>query len=210
MYAFILGSSAQRIRQEVITSTDVKAIQAFANLNEFVAVATRQNLRFERLIFTAQIVTSEQELRSVREYLVNNGLSTQIVLLVRDWESSDGQINDVYYDVFTSPIYTDYTLSHGESIDVELFKFLCTGSLDKIRSEHSSVKNSIPKVKHQVQPTGVSDAEPAQKKMPNCTFKDGLIKTFTFGGKVFGRGKLTKKELAKFKPLWSQANAVLK
>lgn len=208
MYAFVLGKSSERIKTQVVTSTDIKHVSAFETASDFLSKAVRQNLSFERIIIVAWCIGSEQELRGIKDYLLTNGLNTPVILLVREWESTDLQVLDVYYDIFTSPIYTDYTLKHSESADLPLFAFLCSGSLDKVRNEHSSLKNSAPNVRHQSVDVGVSQ-EPEKKVRVHCTFNSGVIKKITYGGKVFGRNKLTKKEQLAFKPLWSQANALL-
>lgn len=209
MYAFIMGVRSGDIAKKVISTSDLKSIHGFTNVSDFVTRVSKQNLKFNRIVVLAHCVQSEQDLKNLRELLNKQKSDAQIVLIAREWETSDLQILSVYYKVFTSPIYIDYTMKSKESTDTEFLVYICTSPVDSLRNKHSYYKDVKPKVKISKDVDEYSQSEVKSKKLPNCTYSDGLVKKFSHGGKFFGKNKLTKKELEALKPLFVQANAVL-
>lgn len=206
MHAFILGNPSERVAKQVIEASDIQRITPYVDVNEFLNRATRQNLRYERIVLLAQIIKSENDLRGIRDYLQTSNLPTQVIIIARSWEPKDIQILDLYYNYFRIPIYTDYTLNQEDSVDVGLLMYVLTESIDNIRMTKSSLKDVTPNVRSKKE---YNANEENKFQLRHCHANDGVIKSFSYGGKIWGRNKLTKTELAQVERVWSQARAIV-
>lgn len=207
MYAFIFGDKAQGAAQSVMDSSDVRNVRGFTSIGDFLSIANRQGLVFNRIVILVSYVSSEQEFQSLRRYCSEVAPQTEIVILARGFEASDKTVLESYYSIFTSPIYTDYSLSMQEPTSNLLLKNLLTTPIDDIRVNHSINKDVKPVVKMSVH--SETQAQPERVSKPSAMkSKGGLIKTFSYGGKIFGKKKYTKQQLNEVIRLEAEANVI--
>lgn len=207
MYALIFGSKAEANAQAIMSGSDIRDLVPFTSISDFVAKSIRQGLRFERIVILAQSVSNGKEYSSLLDLVQSERLTTSIVMLVRGYEESDIYALQEYYRHFISPIYTDYTLGADETPSIDLMERLLTERIDTIRLNHSSKRDYVPSVK--VRTDKVEESEPKAEVAPAMKANSGVVKSFSFGGKVFGKSKLTKNERSRVSALMLQANAIM-
>lgn len=210
MIGLIFGEKSEQVVKAVKDSHGLKDIEGFTSIGAFLSMASRKALRCERLIINCVNVNSAQEFQNLRTFLMDHARTTEVVLFGRYFESSDLEVVESYYSFFSEPIYTDYLLQTSEQVNVDLIaNNLCKSSLDTIRLEHSSKKNVKAVVKYGVDPASVSKEEPSFKPPKPIASSGTTVKIFNYGGKLFGKKKLTKQELAAISHLDNEIYAVL-
>lgn len=205
MIALVLGKNTPQILERIVEVYGKKDIEGFTTLSELVSKAKVRHLTFDRIVCNATVVQHEQELAMVHDYLSHNNLITQVVMLARGYSETDKQLLNVYYNIFHSPIYID-VLVNG-STDVEFIRGICYDAIDDLRLAYSIKKDE------QVSTLGSYVVEEVQedvvKKAPHCRASSGVLKTFTYGGKFFGRRRFTKQQQQEVNNLVREAKAVL-
>ena len=198
MIGLIFGDKSDAVVSAVKESHGLKDVEGFASIGSFLSMASRKALRCERLVINCMEVGSPQEFYNLRSFLIDHARTTEVVLFGRYFESSDLEVVESFYTYFSEPIYTDYLLQSDEQATVDLVaNKLCKGSLDDIRMNHSSKKDIKAVVKYGSEQTSNPSATDVGFVAPvPLSSKGNPLKSFSFGGKLFGRGKLTKQELA--------------
>lgn len=205
MIALVLGKNTPMILDRLVEVYGRKDIEGFTTLSELISKVKVRHLTVERIVCNATGVQHEQELSMVHDYLSQNNLITQVVLLARGFSEEDKQIVDVFHNIFHLPIYTD-VLVNG-STDVEFIRSVCYDDIDKLRLTYSIKKDE------KVSTLGAymieEEPEDIITKAPYCMATSGVLKTFTFGGKFFGRRRFTKQQQREVNELVREAKAVL-
>lgn len=211
MIGLIFGSSSESLVKTLNDSHGLKDIEGFASIGAFLSAANRKALRCERLVINCVAVGSPQEFRNLRNYLMNHLRTTEVVLFGRYFEPMDLEVVDSFYAEFSEPIYTDYLLQADEQANVDLVaNTLCKGYLDDIRLNHSSRKGKKAVVRYGSEPTSSKQKVETGFTPPKpITASGGVVKIFSFGGRFFGKNKLTKAELQKVSLLEREASVVL-
>lgn len=211
MIGLIFGSNSESLVNILQDSHGLKDIEGFASIGAFLSAANRKALRCERLVINCVSVGSPQEFRNLRNYLLNHLRNTEVVLLGRYFEPMDLEVVNSFYEEFSEPIYTDYLLQADEQANVDLVaNTLCKGSLDDIRLNHSSRKGKKAVVRYGSEPVSSKQTVEAVFSPPKpIAAKEGVLKTFNFGGRFFGKNKLTKAELQRVSLLEREASVVL-
>lgn len=211
MIGLIFGSNSENLVKTLYESHGLKDLEGFTSIGAFLSAANRKALRCERLVINCIAVGSPQEFRNLRNYLLNHLRTTEVVLFGRYFEPLDLEVVTSFYDEFSEPIYTDYLLQADEQANVDLVaNTLCKGSLDDIRLNHSSQKGKQTVVRYGSAPRDVEGSVKKTFTPPKpVSYKEGVIKTFSFGGRLFGKNKLTKAELQKVSSLEREASVVL-
>lgn len=209
MIGLIFGEQSENTVTKVRESHGLKGLEGFSSIGSFLSMASRKALRCERLIINCVSVNSPQEFYNLRTFLLDHSRSTEVVLLGRFFEASDLEVVDSFYQYFTEPIYTDYLLQPGEQVNVDLVaNNLCKASLDSIRLNHSSRKDIKAVVKYGSVPEEKVEVPSFVAPKP-VTSKAGVLKTFGYGGKFFGKKKLTNKELERVSAINREVYVVL-
>ena len=211
MIGLIFGSNSDNLVKTLNESHGLKDIEGFTSIGAFLSAANRKALRCERLVINCIAVGSPQEFRNLRTYLLNHLRTTEVVLFGRYFEPLDLEVVDSFYSEFSEPIYTDYLLQADEQANVDLVaNTLCKGSLDDIRLNHFSRKGKKAVVRYGSEPTSVDKSAESTFTPPKpVSAKAGVLKTFSFGGRFFGKNKLTKAELQKVSLLEREASVIL-
>ena len=210
MIGLIFGEKSEQVVNAVRESHGLKEVEGFTSIGSFLNMASRKALRCERLVINCVNVNSPQEFSNLRTFLMDHARTTEVVLFGRYFESADLEVVDSYYSFFSEPIYTDYLLQTNEQVNVDLIaNNLCKSSLDTIRLEHSSKKNVKAVVKYGTEQSAVSSQEPTFTPPKPIASNGSVVKSFGYGGKVFGKKKLTKQELAAVSKLDNEIYAVL-
>ena len=211
MIGLIFGSNSESLVNILQDSHGLKDIEGFASIGAFLSAANRKALRCERLVINCVSVGSPQEFRNLRNYLLNHLRNTEVVLLGRYFEPMDLEVVNSFYEEFSEPIYTDYLLQADEQANVDLVaNTLCKGSLDDIRLNHSSRKGKKAVVRYGSEPVSSKQTVEVEFSPPKpIAAKEGVLKTFSFGGRFFGKNKLTKAELQRVSLLEREASVVL-
>ena len=210
MIGLIFGEKSEQVVKAVQDSHGLKEVEGFTSIGAFLSMASRKALRCERLVINCVNVNSAQEFSNLRTFLMDHARTTEVVLFGRYFESADLEVVESYYSFFSEPIYTDYLLQTNEQVNVDLIaNNLCKSSLDTIRLEHSSKKNVKAVVKYGTEQPAVSSQEPTFTPPKPIASNGSVVKYFGYGGKVFGKKKLTKQELAVVSKLDNEIYAVL-
>ena len=211
MIGLIFGDKSEAGVNAVKESHGLKDIEGFTSIGSFLSMASRKALRCERLVINCMEVGSPQEFHNLRNFLIDHARTTEVVLFGRYFESSDLEVVESYYTYFSEPIYTDYLLQSDEQATVDLVaNKLCKGSLDDIRINHSSKKNIKAVVKYGTEQSTDANVSKVGFTAPvPISSKGNPLKSFGFGGKLFGRGKLTKTELMSVAALDREVYVVL-
>lgn len=210
MLAIIAGTNSTSVAQAVMEASDVRDIYAYNTTMDFVKEVSKQNLEFSRVVIFATEIMNEQELRNIQSLFIKNRYQTQIVIVANSLNQEQLQVLTLYYNVFQSPLYTDYLLQPNKAIDIELAVGLFSWGIDYIRQNFSSQKDVTVEVQQVVRDTGnKKPVEKAKNKLKTMTSASGFIKSFTFGGRIFGKRKLNKQQRSEIVYIQTQAKAVI-
>ena len=210
MIGLIFGENSDQYVNMILESHDLKEVEGFSSIGAFIAAASRKSLRCQRLVINCLAVNSEQEFYNLHKFLSENLRNTEVVLFGRSFESGDLEVIQAYYTVFTEPIYTDYVLQPQEQANIDLLaKVLCKGSLDDIRLNHSAKKDEKPVVNYTEVAKEEEVVEPVFQSPNPMVAKEGVVKNFSFGGRIFSKKRLTKKERKAVSKLEDEVMALL-
>lgn len=210
MIGLIFGENSDQYVNMILESHDLKDVEGFSSIGAFIAAASRKALRCQRLVINCLAVNSEQEFYNLHKFLSENLRNTEVILFGRSFESSDLEVIQSYYTVFTEPIYTDYVLQPQEQANIDLLaKVLCKGSLDDIRLHHSAKKDEKPVVNYTKVAKEEEVAEPVFQSPKPMVASEEVVKNFSFGGRIFSKKRLTKKERKAVSKLEDEVMALL-
>lgn len=210
MIGLIFGENSDQYVNMIRESHYLKEVEGFSSIGAFIAAASRKALRCQRLVINCLAVNSEQEFYNLHKFLSENLRNTEVILFGRSFESGDLEVIQSYYTVFTEPIYTDYVLQPQEQANIDLLaKVLCKGSLDDIRLNHSAKKDEKPVVNYTKVAKEEEVVEPAFQYPKPMVAKEGVVKNFSFGGRIFSKKRLTKKERKAVSKLEDEVMALL-
>lgn len=210
MIALIFGERSSNFAESLMSASDIKGVVGYTSIGQFLTEASRKALRCERIVFNSVAVGSEQELINLHQYLQEHLRSTEVVLLNRSFETMDVEIVSAYYNHFSLPIYTDYSLGANEQMGIQLLAKLCKAPIDDIRVGHSSKKDNRPVVRYvQDEVAQKVDSKPAFVPPAPIKKPAGVIKSFTYGGGVFRKKRLTKAQQAMVEVVEQEASAMM-
>lgn len=217
MYACILGDGSKEYAlgaNEALGITDVKD---YRTLSEFLSLATNGGLVFKRIVVLLTVISPSYDLESLRRYCTKHSPTTEVIVVASEsrLSSVDRETLESYISLFPEPIYTDYLFKVGEQVAKVVIYDLFRASLDDIRLNHSYASG----VSYQAsyvsrdggESSGSSEAPTSEsiRVTRMVEFSDGLIKSFSFGGKIFSRKFYTRDELGAIKDLEDESNAIL-
>lgn len=204
MIALVFGKNTSGVVKRLKEVYKKDDVEGFSSLSAIVSRMKTRQERISRIVCSATGVQHEQELALVHDYLSQNNLTTQVVLIARGFSEEDKRVVDVFHTIYHLPIYTDVMITG--SVDVELLKGICYGDIDSLRLSYSIKKDE------QVSTLASYVVEEApkeiKKRAPYCLATSGVLKTFTYGGKFFGRRRFTKQQQKEVTELLSEARVV--
>lgn len=205
MIALVLGKATANVVEKLKEVYGRKDIEGFGTLTELVNRMKTRQITYDRVVCNATGVQHEQELMYMHDYLSDNNKITQVVLLARGFSEEDKQVVDVFHNIYHLPIYTDVMVTG--STDVVFIKDVCYADIDTLRLTYSMKKDE--KVK--MLGSYIVEEEPKDvvEKAPYCLVTSGVLKTFTYGGKFFGRRKFTKQQQLEVNNLVKEARVVM-
>lgn len=211
MYACVLGANSSSYAEGAMQYTGLRDIKPFSSLSEFLTTASNQHLRLNRVLILINEISPSYDLESLRRYCTEISPKTEVII-ISAMDRQNG-ILDRYQELFPEPIYTDYTFSLNESVtDFALYNIF-TMSLDEIRREHSRDKDATYKVKftnteRSDAPSSESSVSSNTNSSPMANTQQGIIKSFTYGGRFFKRKYYTTQELNVIHIIEQEANTL--
>lgn len=209
MIALVLGDATNGV---VATMTKVykrREIEGFSTLSELLHALQVQKKTYNRVICNTLGVHNEALLTALHQHLVETNSRTEVVFIARVGKGHELNMVEIFHRIYLAGIYTDVIIN--KSTDVEFVYELCFEPIDNLRNAYSSRKDEkIQTNAEYVVEEDESDLE-IVRKAPHCLVEgSGVLKTFGYGGKFFGRRKLNKHEKQAVRVLMREAEAVSK
>lgn len=207
MIALVLGDATNGV---VATMTRVykrREIEGFSTLSELLHALQVQKKTYNRVICNTLGVHNEALLTALHQHLVETNSRTEVVFIARVGKGHELNMVEIFHRIYLAGIYTDVIIN--KSTDVEFVYELCFEPIDNLRNAYSSRKDEkIQTNAEYVVEEDESDLE-IVRKAPHCLVEgSGVLKTFGYGGKFFGRRKLNKHEKQAVRVLMREAEAV--
>ena len=207
MIALVLGDATNGV---VATMTKVykrREIEGFSTLSELLHALQVQKKTYNRVICNTLGVHNEALLTALHQHLVETNSRTEVVFIARVGKGHELNMVETFHRLYLAGIYTDVIIN--KSTDVEFVYELCFEPIDNLRNAYSSRKDEkIQTNAEYVVEEDESDLE-IVRKAPHCLVEgSGVLKTFGYGGKFFGRRKLNKHEKQAVRVLMREAEAV--
>lgn len=207
MIALVLGDATNGV---VATMTKVykrREIEGFSTLSELLHALQVQKKTYNRVICNTLGVHNEALLTALHQHLVETNSRTEVVFIARVGKGHELNMVEIFHRIYLAGIYTDVIIN--KSTDVEFVYELCFEPIDNLRNAYSSRKDEkIQTNAEYVVEEDESDLE-IVRKAPYCLVEgSGVLKTFGYGGKFFGRRKLNKHEKQAVRVLMREAEAV--
>lgn len=207
MIALVLGEATNGV---VATMTKVykrREIEGFSTLSDLLHALQVQKKTYNRVICNTLGVHNEALLTALHQHLVETNSRTEVVFIARVGKGHELNMVEIFHRIYLAGIYTDVIIN--KSTDVEFVYELCFEPIDNLRNAYSSRKDEkIQTNAEYVVEEDESDLE-IVRKAPHCLVEgSGVLKTFGYGGKFFGRRKLNKHEKQAVRVLMREAEAV--
>jgi hypothetical protein len=207
MIALVLGDATNGV---VATMTKVykrREIEGFSTLSELLHALQVQKKTYNRVICNTLGVHNEALLTALHQHLVETNSRTEVVFIARVGKGHELNMVEIFHRIYLAGIYTDVIIN--KSTDVEFVYELCFEPIDNLRNAYSSRKDEkIQTNAEYVVEEDESDLE-IVRKAPHCLVEgSGVLKTFGYGGKFFGRRELNKHEKQAVRVLMREAEAV--
>lgn len=215
MYACILGDGSKEYALGANEALGISEVKDYRTLSEFLSLAMNGGLVFKRIVVLLTVISPSYDLESLRRYCTEHSPKTEVVVVSSESRLSavDRETLESYINLFPEPIYTDYLFKVGEQIAKVVIYDLFRASLDDIRLNHSYASGVSYQASYvnRDDSEGVSDSPTSESISVTrmVEFSDGLIKSFSFGGRIFSRKFYTRDELNAIKDLEEESNAIL-
>lgn len=207
MIALVLGDATNGV---VATMTKVykrREIEGFSTLSELLHALQVQKKTYNRVICNTLGVHNEALLTALHQHLVETNSRTEVVFIARVGKGHELNMVEIFHRIYLAGIYTDVIIN--KSTDVEFVYELCFEPIDNLRNAYSSRKDE--KIQTNAEYVVEEDEIDLEivRKAPHCLVEgSGVLKTFGYGGKFFGRRKLNKHEKQAVRVLMREAEAV--
>lgn len=207
MIALVLGDATNGV---VATMTKVykrREIEGFSTLSELLHALQVQKKTYNRVICNTLGVHNEALLTALHQHLVETNSRTEVVFIARVGKGHELNMVEIFHRIYLAGIYTDVIIN--KSTDVEFVYELCFEPIDNLRNSYSSRKDE--KIQTNAEYVVEEDEIDLEivRKAPHCLVEgSGVLKTFGYGGKFFGRRKLNKHEKQAVRVLMREAEAV--
>ena len=207
MIALVLGQATDNVVATMSKVYGRREIEGFSTLSELLHALQVQKKDFNRVICNTPGVHKEALLTALHQHLTETNSRTEVVFVAQVGKGHELNMVEIFHRIYLAGIYTDVIIN--KSTDVEFVHDLCFDPIDDLRNAYSSRKDE--KVRTNAEYVVEEDESDLEivRKAPHCLVEgSGVLKTFGYGGKFFGRHKLNKQEKQAVRVLMREATAV--
>lgn len=204
--AILFGENSVQTVSSIKKSSDVRDLEAFSTGAELLMKMNRQGYQPKRLVFFAHNIT-DVEIKGISDFFIKHNIPCETIIIARGYDEKDVETVANYYNIQSLPLWTDYTIKAGETFGIDEVIYLVSANIDEVRRKYSINHNKEVKVV-ETEKVDTTALEKGEKLKPRSG-KPGTIKSFSFGGKLFGKKKYTKKEALAIKKLLAEAQGVV-